>query len=280
MTGGCWSARSARPGRRHPSPSPPGPRPVGARRDVDVARRAVRRCGRVAARERRPDDLEPDPPSSGGGALVAGRRQRHRDVRGTDRRPSSSAAVDAGNLTVTKPSGTADGDLLVAITYADPDGSIVTPPSGWSSVGTHCGRRAAPSTPGPRRASRRRGPSPVTRRRRTSRRYCGSPAPAPRVSVTPTWAARPAPAPATPRRRSPRRTTATSSITAVAGIFGVATSFTPPSGRPSAPTCTHAALWAAMEVSTETYSGTSATAPAPPRRRRRRWPRTARSRCR
>ena len=45
---------------------------------------------------------------------------------------SSSAAVDAGNLTVTKPSGTADGDLLVAITYADPDGSIVTPPSGWS----------------------------------------------------------------------------------------------------------------------------------------------------
>ena len=66
------------------------------------------------------------------------------------------------------------------------------------------------------------------------------------------------PAPATLRRRSPRRS-GTVLITAVAGIFGVATSFTPPSGQTERADLQHAALWAAMEVSTETYSGTSAT---------------------
>ena len=128
-----------------------------------------------------PTTWQPDPPSSGGGHWWRGGGSGTATYAAPTVASSSSAAVDAGNLTVTKPSGTADGDLLVAITYADPDGSIVTPPSGWSSVGTYTAAAGrAPSTPGPRRASRRRGPSPVTRRRRTSRRYCGSPAPAPR----------------------------------------------------------------------------------------------------
>lgn len=51
-------------------------------------------------------------------------------------RSPASAAVDAGNINVSKPSGAVDGDLLLAVCFADPDGAAVTAPAGWTLVGS------------------------------------------------------------------------------------------------------------------------------------------------
>lgn len=208
-----------------------------------------------------PTTWQPDPPSSGGGGTGGGGGGSGTATYAAPTvASSSSAAVDAGNLTVTKPSGTADGDLLVAITYADPDGSIVTPPSGWSSVGTYtaaAGRgavytRTAASEPSSWTFTGNSASANIA----AVLRVTGTSA---QVSVTPTWAASSSSSTshAAPTVTPPHDGNVL--ITAVAGIFGVATSFTPPSGQTERADLQHAALWAAMEVSTETYSGTSAT---------------------
>lgn len=51
-------------------------------------------------------------------------------------RSSSVGTVGTGNVSVTKPSGTVNGDLLVAFGFADPDGAQLTAPGGWTSRGT------------------------------------------------------------------------------------------------------------------------------------------------
>lgn len=52
-------------------------------------------------------------------------------------RAVSSAAADTGNVVVTKPSGTVDGDLLLAVHFQDPDGSAANQTaSGWTQVGS------------------------------------------------------------------------------------------------------------------------------------------------
>lgn len=51
-------------------------------------------------------------------------------------RSAASAAASTGNVVVTKPSGTADGDLLVAIAWADDTLTNPTAPAGWTQQGT------------------------------------------------------------------------------------------------------------------------------------------------
>lgn len=52
-------------------------------------------------------------------------------------RSSSSAADQTGaTFSVTKPTGAADGDLLVAFEVSYGNGGVVAPPSGWTESGT------------------------------------------------------------------------------------------------------------------------------------------------
>ena len=51
-------------------------------------------------------------------------------------RAVTTSTIATGNVTVTKPAGTVDGDLLVAICFADPDGAQLTAPGGWTNEGS------------------------------------------------------------------------------------------------------------------------------------------------
>lgn len=51
-------------------------------------------------------------------------------------RSASIAGAASGNVTITKPAGVADGDLLTAVCFADPDGAAVTAPAGWTQIGS------------------------------------------------------------------------------------------------------------------------------------------------
>jgi hypothetical protein len=61
-------------------------------------------------------------------------------------RSSSAASNTGGNLAVTKPSGLASGDYMVAWHYADNDGSLSSmgAPSGWALQGSHAGVSGGP----------------------------------------------------------------------------------------------------------------------------------------
>ncbi len=50
-------------------------------------------------------------------------------------RAASSAAVVAGTVTITKPSGTVDNDYMVALLSADGGSRTITAPTGWTSLG-------------------------------------------------------------------------------------------------------------------------------------------------
>jgi hypothetical protein len=49
---------------------------------------------------------------------------------------STAGNSSGGNLTITKPSGTADGDILIAVCYNEISASAWTPPAGWAQWGT------------------------------------------------------------------------------------------------------------------------------------------------
>jgi hypothetical protein len=49
---------------------------------------------------------------------------------------ASSATANGADVTVTKPSGTVDGDLLVAVGWSDPDGPALSAPAGWTLAGS------------------------------------------------------------------------------------------------------------------------------------------------
>lgn len=51
------------------------------------------------------------------------------------RSAAENYATTGTSLTITKPSGTASGDLLVAVIYFNGNSNTITPPSGWTSIG-------------------------------------------------------------------------------------------------------------------------------------------------
>lgn len=48
---------------------------------------------------------------------------------------TASTGVDE-TITVTKPSGTVDNDILLAQVYTEPNGQTITPPAGWTAIAT------------------------------------------------------------------------------------------------------------------------------------------------
>ncbi|HSW99667.1 MAG TPA: hypothetical protein VLH38_01380 [Patescibacteria group bacterium] len=61
-------------------------------------------------------------------------------------RSASSALANSGSVIVTRPAGVVSGDLLVALHFEDPFGSLaaMTAPAGWALVGTHTGASGNP----------------------------------------------------------------------------------------------------------------------------------------
>jgi len=61
-------------------------------------------------------------------------------------RSSSSAFANSGSVTVTKPTGVGAGDLLIAVHFEDPFGSLVamTAPAGWVLIDEHTGGGGSP----------------------------------------------------------------------------------------------------------------------------------------
>lgn len=60
---------------------------------------------------------------------------------------TTNSAGDASgtNLAVTKPTGTVDGNLLIAVVYWEETGTTVTPPAGWSTVTGYPVRNTGPT---------------------------------------------------------------------------------------------------------------------------------------
>lgn len=201
-----------------------------------------------------PTTWQPDPPSSGGGG---GGTPTYAAPTYVGRQ---STAVDFGNISATQPVETAVGDLLVAITHADPDGQTMSAPSGWTSVGAQSNAagflaiytRVATV----QMAAHQFTGSNSSANTLSMLAFRGT---AVSVSLAPTWGGT---AVASTTHAAPSVTPPHDGnllICAFAGITGAATTWTPPSGMTERADIQHGAQWTTLTVDTEVIAGTTVT---------------------